>query len=424
MHMAFKGTSTIGTTDYARERVALERVDAASAALRAERNKVGRADPRKLEQLEEAFRRAQDEAGKFVVDNELDDAVERAGGRGLSFQGGWDSSTYTSSLPSNAIELWFHLESERFRDPVFRDFYKERDVVMEERRMRVENDPVAKLVEEFFAVAYKAHPYGGPRLGHMSDLENADVATARAIFDTYYVPSNLTAVIVGDVDPARVRRLAEAYFGRLAGGPKPPPLGTVEPPQEGERRVTLRLRAQREVLVGYHKPDITHPDHAVYDAISSLLSEGRSSRLHRALVLDAKVAVDAGGFPGLPGQKYPGLFLFYGVTAQGHTNAEVERAIGAEIGRLRTELVTKEELEGVKRRARANLVRQLEDNGAMARELASWQALTGDWRNLFRHLDRIDAVTPEAIQRVARVTFTPNNRIVGTVEPLEPGAAE
>ena len=421
-HLAFKGTKTIGTSDYARERLAMEKVDKAFIALRDERLKGTKADQRRIKQLEDEFKNAQEEAGKYIVKEEFGEAIERAGGRGLNASTASDATTYFFSLPSNSMELWFYLESERFLNPVPRDFYRERDVVMEERRMRTESQPIGKMIEEFLSVAYKAHPYGEPVVGHMSDLENITRADAEAFYRRYYIPSNLTAVLVGDVDPMRARQLSEKYFGRIPSVPKPDPLRTVEPPQEGERRVTLRLQAQRLIVIGYHKPDINHPDNAVYDAISSLLSEGRSSRLYRSLVRDKKVAVFTGGFPGFPGQKYPGLFIFFAFTAPFQTNEAAEKALDEEINRLRTELVSQEELEGVKRRARANLIRQLDDNTQMAAALASWQGLTGDWRNLFRQLDKINAVTPADIRRVANATFTRENRTVGLIEPLEASA--
>lgn len=423
-HMAFKGTHIVGTTDYKAERIALDKVDAAFLAWREERRKGEKADPEKLKQLEAAFKATQEEAQKYVVRNEFGDAIERAGGRELNASTSWDRTNYFFSLPSNHLELWFYLESERFLNPVLREFYKEKDVVMEERRLRTESNPIGKLLEEFVAVAYKAHPYGEPVVGHMSDLQNLTRADAEAFWKKYYMPSNLIAVIVGDVEPAHVRALAESYFGRIPSGPKPEPLRTVEPPQEGERRVTLRLQAQRLVLIGYHKLDINHPDHAVYEAIGSLLSEGRSSRLYRSLVRDKKLATIAGGFQGLPGQKYPGLFLFFAFTAPGHTNEEIERAIDEEINRLKTEPVSQDELDGVKRRARANLLRQLNTNFLIAILLSEYQGLTGDWRNLFQQIDRINAVTPEDIKRVANATFRPDNRTVGLIEPVETAAAK
>jgi predicted Zn-dependent peptidase len=422
-HMAFKGSRTLGTKNYAQEKPALDRVDKAFHALQAERMKGRKADPEKVKQLEEEFKAAQEAAGKFVVKNEFGEAIERAGGQDLNATTASDRTNYFFSLPSNEIELWFYLESERFRDPVLREFYKERDVVMEERRLG-ESVPIQRLVEELQAVAYKAHPYHEPVVGHMSDLQNITREDAEAFFKKYYTPSNLLSVVVGDVDPKRVKELGETYLGIIPSGPKPEPLRTVEPPQTGERRVTLRLQSQRVFVSTYHKPDINDPDNAVYNAIGSLLSDGRSSRLYRSLVRDKKIATQVGGFPGFPGQKYPGLFLFFAFPSPGHTNDEVDKAIGAEIERLKSELVNREDLEGVKRRARSGILRQLRSNFALANMIANYQALTGDWRNLFKQLDKINAVTPQDIQRIAKAAFTFDNRTVAVIEPLETAAAK
>jgi predicted Zn-dependent peptidase len=425
-HMAFKGSKSIGTTDPDKERTALERVDAAFLALREERRKGRKADPERVKQLIDELSKAQEESGKYVVQGEFGEAIERAGGQGLNASTSQDATNYFFSLPSNAMELWFYLESQRFFDPVLREFYKEKDVVMEERRLSVESAPIGKLVEEFLSVAYKAHPYGISGIGHMTDLQSISRSDAEAFFQRYYGPGNLISVVVGDADPKRVQQLAETYFGRIPSRPGPDAVDTIEPPQEGERRISLELQSQRVTVIGYHKPDINDPDNAVYDAIGSLLSEGRSSRLYRSLVRDKRVAVDTGGFPGFPGQKFPGLFLFYAFVAPGKTNADAEKALDEEIERLRKDLVTTTELDGVKRRARANLVRSLEDNSNMAGQLSYWQALTGDWRNLFRQLDKINAVTPEDIRRVAQATFLSKNRTIGTIEPVtaSPNAEE
>jgi predicted Zn-dependent peptidase len=422
-HMAFKGSSHIGTNNAAAEKDALERVDQAYYALRDERRKGAKADPEKVKKLEQDFKDAQEAAGKFVVPNEFGQAVERAGGRGLNANTAPDATNYFFSLPSNEMELWFYLEHERFADPVLREFYKERGVVMEERNLG-ESQPVEHLIDEFEAIAYKAHPYHEPTIGQLSDLQNLTRQDGEAFFKKYYVPSNLTSVIVGDVTPQRVRELAEKYFGPIPAGQKEEPLRTVEPPQTGERRVTLRLQSQRVFVEGYHKPDINDPDNAVYEAIGSLLSAGRSSRLYRSLVRDKKIATIAGGFPGFPGEKYPGLFLFYAFPSPGHTNEEAEKAIESEIERLKTEPVSQAELDGVKRRTRAGIIQGLGDNFTMARTLASYQALTGDWRSAFSRLGKIEAVTPADIQRVSKAAFVFDNRTVAEIEPLQAAASK
>jgi len=420
-HMAFKGSRNVGAKNYAEERLALARVDAAYAALSAEKRKGRSADAGKIKQLEESWKKAQEEAGKYVVPNEFGEAVERAGGQGLNAFTREDSTEYFFSLPSNEMELWFYLESERFGDPVFREFYKERSVVQEERRLG-QSQPIGRLVEEFQATAYKAHPYHEPTIGHMSDLDSFSREDAAAFFKKYYTPSNLTSVVVGDISPKQVRQMAGKYLGVIPSSPKPDPIHTVEPPQTGERRVTLRLQSQRFFVAGYHKPDINDPDNAVYNALGSVLSDGRSSRLYRSLVRDKKIATQVGGFPGFPGQKYPGLFLFFAMASPGHTNQEIEKAIDEEIEKLEKEPVSQDDLDGVKRRARANLLRSLDDNSNLALQLSDYQVLTGDWRNLFRDLDKINAVTPGDIQRIAKATFTFDNKTVGVIEPLETAA--
>lgn len=416
-HLAFKGTSTIGTKDFKKEKQALDQVDRAYAAWQAERRQGGQANPERLKQLEEAFRRAQEEADKYVVSNELSQAIESNGGVGLNAGTGSDETVYFFSLPSNKLELWFTLESARFLDPVFREFYKERDVVMEERRLRVESQPIGNLIEEFLATAYEAHPYGRSGIGWRSDLENLTREHAERFFRTHYTPRNLTAVIVGDVNPQEAIRLAKLYFGRIPPGPEPQPLWTVEPAQQGERRTTVYAQSQPVLVIGYHKPSIRDKDNAVFDAVQDILSGGRTSRLYRSLVQDKRLAVAAGGFPGFPGQKYPNLFLFFAIASAGHTNKENEEAMLAEIERLKTELVSEEELSRVKQRARAQLVQQLDSNTGLAGQLATYQVLTGDWRNLFRQLDAIDKVTREDIQRIAQTYFTERNRTVGYLVP-------
>jgi predicted Zn-dependent peptidase len=308
------------------------------------------------------------------------------------------------------------MESDRFANPVLREFYKERDVVMEERRMSTESQPIGRLMEEFMAIAYKAHPYGEPIVGHMSDIETLTRAEAETFFKKYYGPSNLTIAIVGDVTPKEIKRLAEIYFSRIQSVPKPDPVETVEPPQLGQRRVVVEDPSQPFVLIGYHKPGINHPDNAVFDAITDIVGMGRTSRLYKSLVKDKKIAVAASGFQGLPGNKYPGLFLYFAVPAKGHTSQQCEEAIYTEIERLKTEPVTPQELEKAKTRSRASLIRQLDSNRGLAAELTFYQVVTGDWRNLFKQLDKIDKVTAEDIQRVANEYFTSKNRTVGVIE--------
>jgi len=415
-HMAFKGTMTVGTTDSKLEAKALAQADQAFEAMKLERRKGERADEVKLEELQKQLAEAQEEAQKYMVHDEFEEAFVREGGAGFNAYTSQDATQYIVSLPSNKIELWMSMESDRFGNPVLREFYKEKNVVMEERRMSTENQPVGRLLEEFLAIAYKAHPYGEPIVGHMSDLETLTRTEAKMFFKKFYLPSNLTVAIVGDVDPKQIKELAETYFSRIPSSPKPDPVETVEPPQLGQRRVIVQDPAQPFVLIGYHKPNINHSDNAVFDAITEIAGVGRTSRLYKSLVKEKKVAVAASGFPGMPGDKYPSLFLFYAVPARDHTNQECEEAIYAEIEKLKNEQVLPEELAKAKTRSRASLIRQLDSNSGLASQLTFYNVITGDWRNLFKQLDDIDKVTADDIQRVAKQYFTTKNQTVGIID--------
>lgn len=418
-HMAFKGSDRVGTSDWKAEQAALQRVEETYAAYDiARRASTGR-DEAKVAELEKAWREAMAEADKFVVNDEFSQIIDRAGGVGMNAFTSSDVTGYFFSLPSNRFELWAFMESERFRQPVFRQFYKERDVVMEERRMRTESSPTGRLVEEFLGTAYIAHPYGWNTVGYPSDLSSFSARDAEEFFRKYYVASNMVIAIVGDVNPAEAWPIIEKYFGRLPKAPRPEELAIVEPPQRGERTVTLRETAQPVYLEGYHRPAATHPDNPVYDVISMLLSSGRTSRLYRSLVRDKKIAAQASGFNGFPGEKYPNLFVAFAITTPGHTADEVAEAVRAELERLKTEDVSAEELASVKTRVKAGVLRQLASNAGLATQLASYQTIFGDWRALFREVDAIDKVTAADIRRVANTTFITSNRTVGKIERVD-----
>lgn len=413
-HMAFKGTPNLGTTDYAAEKKALEALEAAYQAWQAERL-APKPDAKKLEALQGDFRAKQEEAAGYVAHNEFDDVLTREGGVGMNATTGADETAYFYSLPANKLELFAFLESERFAHPVFREFYEERDVVREERRMSYESRPLGRLVEQFVTTAYQYHPYQQPGIGTPSDLQAISITDAQKFFDTYYAPSNLTTAVVGDVKAAALIPILEKYFGRIPARPAPPPLRTVEPKQIAERTVVLEDPAQPLYLEGYHKPASTHPDQPVYDAIDDILSTGRTSRLYRALVRDKKLAIDVQSFSGFPGEKYANLWAAFAVPAFGVTNQQVQAALREEIERLKSEDVTDEELAKFKTRAKADLIRGLRSNQGLAEQLAEYQRLYGDWRELFRYIDRLDKVTKADIRRVANETFQAPNRTVAMI---------
>jgi predicted Zn-dependent peptidase len=415
-HMAFKGTDKIGTTDYAAEKPALAKVEVSYAAYIAERDKTVGRDEAKLKQLEADWQDDIKAADKFVESNEFSKIIEQNGGEDLNANTAADETAYHFSMPSNRLELWAYLESERFLHPVMREFYKERNVVIEERRLRTDSSPTGRLIEQFTAAAFEAHPYHRPGVGWMADLNSFSATDAQKFFNKYYVPSNIVVAVAGDVKAAQVMPILEKYFGRLPSRPQPDETTTTEPAQKSERRIVLKEQAQPLYLEGYHRPDYRSKDDAVFDAISDLMSEGRTSRLYRSLVRDKKIASFSAGFTGLPGTKYPHLFAFYAVPLPGHTTQEVAEAIHVEIDRLKKEDISDDELKMIKTRTKANLIRGLADNEGLAAQLATYQTRYGDWRELFSSVDRIDQVTKADIRRVANDTFVDTNRTVGVIE--------
>ena len=342
--------------------------------------------------------------------------MERNGGEGLNAFTNDDETGYHYSFPENRLELWAYIESERFIHPVMREFYKERNVVIEERRMRTDSRPIGRLLEQFISAAFQAHPYHRPTIGWLADLNYFSATDAQHFFDNYYVPSNMVVAVVGDVKASDAMPIAEKYFARIPSHAQPDEAATTEPPQNSERRVVLRESSQPVYLEGYHRPDYLDKDDAVYDAIADLMSEGRTSRLYRALVRDKKIASVSAGFTGFPGTKYPHLFAFFAFPLPGHTPREIEDAIHVEIERLKKEDITDDELKMIKTRAKANLVRGLAENEGLAFQLGEAQSRYGDWRESFRQVDRIDKVTKADIRRVANQIFVPTNRTVGIIE--------
>jgi predicted Zn-dependent peptidase len=415
-HMAFKGTPDIGTTDYAAEKPALEKVEQAYAAYEAERTKRVGQDPKKLAELQKAWQDAIKEADKYVVPNQFGEVVESNGGVGLNAFTNYDETAYMYSMPSNQIELWAALESDRMMHPVMRQFYKERNVVMEERRMRTDSSPTGRLVEQFLGTAFMANPYHRPTIGYASDLQSFSATDAAEFFKRYYVPSNMVIGLVGDLDPDTVFPILEKYFGRLSNAPKPVEPYTIEAPQNSVREVKLQDPSQPFYVEGYHRPSYLAPDDAVYDAISDILSNGRTSRMYRSLVRDQQIAAAAAGFSGFPGNKYAHLFAFYAVPLPGHTNDEMQKAIAVEINKLKTQDVTDDELQMFKTRTKADLIRGLASNEGLAQQLAYYQTRYGDWRELFRYLNRVDKVTKADIRRVSNQAFQDTNRTVGVIQ--------
>ena len=411
-HMAFKGTPTIGTKNWPAEKLAMANVDRIYARLDAEQAKGALADAKKVAALGVDLDAAMQKAESFVEENEYDRVVESSGGLDMNAGTGEDSTNYFYSFPSNRMELWFLLESERFLHPVFREFYKERDVVREERRMRVESSSQGKLIEAMLATAYAAHPYRNMPGGWAGDIDHFRRPDAERFYSQYYVPGDMTIGIAGDVTLADAKRLAEKYFGRLAARPLPVRYRTEEPVQEGEKRVGVASPTQPFLIIAYKRPDQHTPDDAAISVLDSFLSDGRTGLMYTDMVRDKQIALGAGTQPQFPGGKYPSLFLFFVAPSTGHTVEENEKEAYRLIEQAKSMPADAATLQRIKTKLRADLIRKLASNSGLASELCSYYVNYGDWRKLFTELDEIDQVTAQDVQRVAKQYLVESHRTV------------
>jgi predicted Zn-dependent peptidase len=407
-HMAFKGTETIGTRNWVEEKTALAAIEEVYDQLDAEQRKRAKANQSTIETLQAKLKAAIDRAGLYVEPNLYPRIIEENGGVGLNAGTSLDSTEYFYNFPVNRLELWFLLESQRFLHPVFREFYKERDVVAEERRMRVESNPQGMLVETLLATAFEAHPYRNPPGGWPSDIKSLRVRDAEEFFHKYYVPANITIAIVGDVNPSETRRLADKYFSPLPKGPLPPGVHTVEPKQAGPKQALVESPSQPLEIIAYKRPDHYDKDDPVFDVIASILASGRTGILYKEMVRDKKISLAAETVATFPGGRYPNLFIYFLVPSLGHTVPENEKSLHEILDRFTAQKVDEQTLARVKTKTRAMVIRQLDNNSGLAQLLATYYANYGDWRKLFTAIDDINKVTADDVQRVARQYFISN----------------
>ncbi len=420
-HLMFKGTTTVGTRNLPAERRLFGTMDALEDSILTERG-LPAPDTALIASDRERIRALEEEARTYTISNELDRILSENGAQNLNATTTSESTVYYVELPANRAQLWFVLEADRMENPVFREFYAERDVVMEERRTRVETNPAGRLYEEQMATAFHMHPYGVPVIGWMSDLRNHTREEAEAYYRRYYGPRNAVVAIVGDVDPDRMEKWAREYFGSLPPGESPPPVLAVEPPQKGERRVDVVFDASPALRVGWHVPALTDDDSPALMMLSSLLTGGRTARLYKRLVLDERLATYVSSSMG-PGDLYPRLFSVEAYPRAPHTTAELEAAIYQELDSLAAHPPEEAELQRVRNQIEAGNVRRLQSNLGLAFQIADSETLFGDWRDTFRLSDRVNAVTAADVQRVAAKYFTAENRTVATLVKGPAGTA-
>jgi len=420
-HMLFKGTKIFGTSDYEAEKPLMARIDSLGNLLHAEwvrmHDPLLPLDSTLYKKYRKEIEEIQMEQAQYIIKDELWEAYLKNGGSRLNASTGSDGTQFYVSLPSNRLELWALLESDRFGNTIFREFYSERDVVYEERRQRTDTRPRGKMNEAMGAAAFTASGYSHPVIGWASDIETYDHDLLKGYFHTYYSPNNLVASVVGDVDANEVFAVCEQYFGKIPRGPEPPVITTLEPEQKGERRVTVEFDASPSLSIGWHCPPIGHPDNAALDVLTSILSQGRTSRFNKSIVEEQKLAARASIYSS--SSRYTDLITAYATPLQPHTCAEAEQAIYDEIDKLKTEPVTEWELQKIRNQLDASFIRGMNSNPGMGWRLAHYYAMTGDWKYMMTSYENLKKVTAEDIMRVANEYFAPEKRTVVTLVKTE-----
>jgi len=413
-HLLFKGTSTVGTRDLEGEMEFFERMDAVHDTLVRERSRIPEADAAEVQRLTATLRSLEDSARALVVSNEYDVILSRNGARGLNATTSYEATQYFVNLPSNRTRLWFVLEADRMRNPVFREFHAEREVITEERRARTDTSPGGLLYEAHLAAAFQVHPYGVPPIGHMDDILTISRDDVKDHYERHYGPENTIVAIVGDFDADSARAWADGYFGPIPARGGPPPVTVREPEQRGERRVEVIYDAEPQIRMGWKIPSGLHEDAPALTMLANILVAGRDSRLYRRLVRDERIATSVTAGTG-PGTLFPGLFTIHAIPRSPHTTEDLERAISEEIARLLEEPPTDEELERVRTRLEASQVRRLTSSQGLAFQLASSQAVWGDWRETFTTQERLRAVEPEDIVSVVETYFVDHGMTVAVL---------
>ena len=434
-HMMFKGTTTIGTRDYSQDQQIIAEQEKVREQMRREEAKMREAYRRgeiddllkpenkteRLKELEKEFAQLVKKQREILAKNEFDRIYTTAGASGMNAFTTTDLTGYFITVPANKLELWMWMESERLFRPVFREFYAERDVVFEERRMRTDSTPLGKFAETFESIVWESHPYSWPTVGWPSDIPAITKAEADEFFSLYYAPQNITLILVGDLKADDATALAKRYFERIPKGEADPPdVVTLEVKQIAEKRMNAEAETNPQVDIVWHTVPFGHKDTYPLNILAQVLST-RTGRLFKGLVLGSEVATEASASPGH--RKWAGLFEISGEAKEGHTPEEVEQAIYAELDKLKREEVPPNELQKVKNNFAAYEFRRLTSNMSILMQLI-FNDGSGDWREINEAGRKHQAVTAADIKRVVNEYFSKENRTVGTYTRKKAKSAE
>ena len=439
-HMMFKGSPRIGTRDSALDAQVRGQLDDVRTAMFAlerkyrEQVRLGAAesinDPElqgeDMAALKARFAELIEQQRENLIKDEFDQIYTEAGATGQNAGTTQDFTIYFIRVPRNKMELWFWMESERLTQPVFREFYSERDVVYEERRMRTDSTPTGAQDEVFESLLWRGHPYGWPVVGWPSDISSITRKQAEDYFDLYYAPNNLTVALVGDFDEVKALEMANDYFGGIPrGANEPPDVVTLGMPLLGDLEYRAEVEAPPSVSVHFRTTAFDGVDDPALQLLNQVLS-GKTGRLYKRLVLEDQIATSAGAAS--DGKKYDGQFVLSASGKSDIAPEQLKAVLLEEIEKIQTDGITEYELEKAQNQLKAYLFRRLEDNFSLMIQLLVYDGMR-DWTTMDTNDARIAEVTREDVQRVAQKYFTADNRASklftrkASVEPEDPALA-
>jgi len=395
-HMLFKGTDKLGTKDFVRERPILNRIEAVGETI--DRLRLENPGSGEIKRLEAELKKLQEEQSELTISSPYDMLYTSNGGVMFNASTSKDMTGYYIQLPADRIELWSQIESGRLKNPVFREYYRERDNVFEERLMRYQSSGNGLLQEAFFAAAYSSHPYRHPTIGWESNIKYMSINDIKKFYNSYYIPSRMTITIVGKQDTEETFKIVKKYFENIDPRPEPGEIKVIEPEQVGEKRVNVYFKSRPSIIIGWKKPTVPSKHDYVFDIISSALGNGKSSRLYKSLVLDKKLASAVYAWNGAPGSRYDNMFMIYAAPSDGVSPEVLEKEIYSEMDIFRKS-VNSAEIDRVRNLAESSFIFMLDNNDGIAGQLSYFQTVFKDWRYIANYMENLNKVSIEDIRK-------------------------
>ena len=409
-HMLFKGTEKTGTRDFKKEKVIMDKIEILGEKI--DRLRLSNPSNPNIAKLQKELTKLQEAQNEFIVPSPYDRIYASNGGVGFNASTSKDETGYYIELPASKIELWAKIESERLKGPVLREFYIERNNVVEERLMRYDSSGTGVLFEQFLAQAFSAHPYRHPTIGWASNIPNLSIKDIRKFFNDYYIPERMTITIVGRQNTNETLKIMNKYFGDIPKKQNPSEIPVVEPVQNGERRFTVFHESNPLIMMGWHKPAFPAKDDYVFDILSDIISSGKSSPLYKSLVIDKKAFTSISSWNGMPGVRYNNMFMIYGSPRPHISAAEAEKMIYDEMDKIINNL-NNDDLAKIRIKIESETVFSLDTNKGIARMLSYYQTIFHDWKYLLSFIKAANEITVDDIKKVSAKYMTEKNRVVG-----------